>query len=315
MTKLEAIKKLLLEDPVLALKRRNRSFYERYCADDDQFGFSLTTFARWEPFFRFLFEDYFKVEVRGIENIPAEGRAILVGNHSGLLPLDGAMIAMAMANGHKSPRRVRYLVTDWFFSLPGIADWVKETGSVRATIDNAKALLEKDELVGIYPEGVRGVGKPFRERYRVLDFHPGFVALAIATQTPLIPVATVGGDEIYPEFTNLNKLARFIGMPFYPVTLTFPWLAFPLHLIPLPVRWMIHVHPPIRLNYPPERATDRKLVLRLAREIQYTIQRDLNRLLAERKSFLTGWDEPAPTPSTPKNNSSSNQEENQEKAQ
>lgn len=315
MTKtIDALKKLFLEDPVLALKRRNPSFYERYSADDDQFGFSLETFARWEPFFRFLFEDYFKVEVRGIENIPAEGRAILIGNHSGLLPLDGAMIAMAMASEHKAERRVRYLVTDWFFSLPGVADWVRETGQVRATMTNARKLLDEGELVGIYPEGVRGVGKPFRERYRVLDFHPGFVQLAIATQTPLIPVATVGGDEIFPEIASLHKLARFVGMPFFPVTLTFPWLTFPLPLIPLPVRWMIHVHPPIKLDYPPEKASDRKLVLKLAREIQYTIQRDLNRLIAERKTFLTGWDEPTPV-ATPKECSPHKEEENQEKAQ
>jgi 1-acyl-sn-glycerol-3-phosphate acyltransferase len=251
----------------------------------------LETFARWEPIFRFCYEDYFKVDCRGIENIPENGRAILVGNHSGLLPLDGAMITIAMCNSHKSPRRVRYLVTDWFFTLPRrVGEWVSETGQVRATLENAQKLLDRDELVGVYPEGLRGVGKAFPERYRLLDFHPGFVQLAISTQTPIIPVATVGGDEIFPNFVNLKAVGRLLKMPFFPITPTFPWMPFPHMFIPLPVHWLINVHKPIDLGYPPEKANDRKLVLKIAREIQYDIQRDLNKLLRERKSLFTGWD-------------------------
>ncbi len=280
-----------LKDPVKAFSNRCPLYYERYAGKEDDFGYSLETFAKWEPLFRFLYEEYFQVEIRGIENIPGDGRAILVGNHSGLLPLDGAMISMAMCNLHQNPRRIRYLSTDWFFHLPGLSNWVKETGQVRATKDNAQKLLAVEELVGIYPEGIRGVGKPFAERYRVLDFHPGFVQLAIATQSPLIPVATVGGDEIFPEFVNLHKVARFLQMPFFPVTLGFPWLPAPLMFMPLPVRWMINIHKPINLGYPAEKANDRKLVMKLTREVQYQIQRDLNKLLRERRSTLTGWDE------------------------
>ncbi len=282
---------LKVADPLAALARQAPTFYSRYAGLDDEFGFNITTFARWEPFFRFCFEDYFKVKVEGINNIPGEGRAILVGNHSGLLPLDGAMIAMAMCNAHPSPRRVRYLVTDWFFSLPGINDWIKETGQVRGTLENANKLLNNGELVGIYPEGLRGVGKTFRERYRMHDFHPGFVQLAIQTQTPLIPVATVGGDEIFPNFSNLKTVARLVKMPFFPVTWCFPWLPFPLMFIPLPVRWLININKPIDLGYPPEKASDKRLVLRIAREIQYDLQRQLNELLRERKSLFTGWDD------------------------
>ncbi len=284
-------KSLAMKDPVKAFANRCPLYYQRYVGKEDEFGYSLETFAKWEVLFRFLYEEYFHVEVRGIENVPAEGRAILVGNHSGLLPLDGAMISIAMCNLHPKPRRVRYLSTDWFFQLPGLSDWVKETGQVRATQENARKLLDMEEIVGIYPEGIRGVGKPFKERYRVLDFHPGYIQLAIATQSPLIAVATVGGDEIFPEFVNMHKIARFLKMPFFPVTLGFPWLPAPLMFMPLPVRWMINVHKPINLGYPAEKATDRKLVLKLAREVQYEIQRDLNKLLRERRSTLTGWDE------------------------
>jgi 1-acyl-sn-glycerol-3-phosphate acyltransferase len=274
-----------------ALARRSPAYYSRYAGEQDEFGYSLETFAKSEPFFRFLFEEYFKVKVKGIENIPGDGRAILVGNHSGLLPLDGAMITIAMCFSHPSPRRIRYLVTDWFFALPGVGEWIKATGQVRATLENARRLLSNEELVGIYPEGIRGVGKPWAERYRVIDFHPGFVQLAISTQTPLIPVATVGGDEIYPNFGNVKAIAQLMKMPFWPTTLTFPWLPFPAMFLPLPVRWLINIHQPIDLGYPPEKASDKKLVLRIAREIQYDIQRNLNALLRERKNMFTGWDE------------------------
>lgn len=284
------LKTLGLINPLKALEKRNPSYFSRYQGLDDEFGYKLETFARWEPFFRFCYEDYFKVDCRGIENIPEQERAILVGNHSGLLPLDGAMITMAMCNAHKSPRRVRYLVTDWFTTLPGVGEWIQETGQVRATLENAQKLLSREELVGVYPEGLRGVGKAFPERYRLLDFHPGFVQLAISTQTKIVPVATVGGDEIFPNFVNLKGVGRLLKMPFFPVTPAFPWMPFPHMFIPLPVHWLINVHKPIDLGYPPEKANDRKLVLQIAREIQYDIQRDLNKLLRERKSLFTGWD-------------------------
>ncbi len=276
---------------IKALAQRSPAYYSRYAGEQDEFGYSLETFAKSEPFFRFLFEDYFKVKVKGIENIPSEGGAILVGNHSGLLPLDGAMITMAMCNSHPSPRRIRYLVTDWFFTLPGIGEWIREVGQVRATLENAQKLLDREEIVGIYPEGIRGVGKIWPERYRVIDFHPGFVQLAISTQTPLIPVATVGGDEIFPNVANVKSIARVVKMPFWPTTLAFPWLPFPLMFLPLPVRWLINIHKPINLGLSPEKAKDRKVVLRIAREIQYDLQRDLNALLRERKNMFTGWDE------------------------
>jgi 1-acyl-sn-glycerol-3-phosphate acyltransferase len=284
------LKTLGFVDPLGALKKRCPEFVKRYADEEDEFGFKIDVFARWEPFFRFCFEDYFKVEVRGLENVPRDGSALFIGNHSGLLPIDAGMLAIPLLHSLKPPRRVRYLVTDWFFNVPGVRDWVVDTGQVRATLENAEKLISKGELVGIYPEGLRGVGKTFRERYRLIDFHPGFVQLAISTGTPIIPVATVGGDEIYPNFVNLKGMARELRMPFFPVLLTFPWLPFPLYFFPLPVKWMIHIHPPIKLDYPPEKAKDRKLCLRIAREIQYDIQRDLNAMLRERKSLFTGWD-------------------------
>jgi len=126
-----------------ALHRRNPAFYELYAGKTDDYGFDLETWAQWEPFFRFCFEDYFKVEVRGIENIPEKGKAIIVGNHSGLLPIDGAMMSIAMSNAHSDPRRIRYLSSDWFFGLPFIGDWMQATGQVRASLDIAEKLLKQ----------------------------------------------------------------------------------------------------------------------------------------------------------------------------
>lgn len=285
------LKTLGFSDPLKALEKRSPSYFQRYATEEDEFGYSIETFAKWEPFFRFFLEDYFKVDIQGLENIPSEGAVMLVGNHSGLLPIDGAMMAVAMCNSHPAPRRVRYMVTDWFFTLPGIREWIIQTGQVRASRENAIKLIEKQEIVGIFPEGLRGVGKTFRERYRLIDFHPGFVQLAIAQQVPIVPIATVGGDEIFPNFFNIKEMAQFMRMPFWPTTPAFPFLPFPLMFIPLPVRWKVLIQKPINLGYPKEKANDRRLTLKLAREIQYDIQRDLNMLLRERKSAFTGWDD------------------------
>lgn len=291
MVNVPNIASITREKAAADLARRKPTFYNRYAGKDDEFGFNLETFAFWEHIFRFMNEDYFKCKFHGLDNLPAEGRGLLIGNHSGLLPLDGAMLTMAGVNQLPEPRRIRFLATDWFFSLPGLREWSQETGQVRATLDNAKRLLEMEEIVGIYPEGIRGVGKTFRERYRMHDWHPGFVQLAIETQTPIILVATIGGDEIFPNFANSKTLAQMLRMPFFPLTLTFPWLPVPLPFIPLPVRWLFRIHKPIDLGYPPEKAKDRRLCSRIAKELQYTVQKDLNELLRERKHLFSEWDD------------------------
>jgi 1-acyl-sn-glycerol-3-phosphate acyltransferase len=279
-----------MEDPLRVLQQRSPKFFERYADREDRYGFDLATFAFWVPYFRFFFDDYFKVELQGIENVPKDGRAILVGNHSGTLPVDGAMMSIALCDLDPSPRRIRYLVTDWFFHLPFVGEWMTKVGQVRGTLGNAQKLLADGELIGIYPEGVRGVGKVWQDRYRLVDFHPGFIKLAINTQTPIIPVATLGGDEVFPMLANLRDMATFMRMPYFPITASFPWLPFPWWAMPLPVRWLIRVREPIYLDYPPERASDKKLLRRLAKEIQYMVQRDLNQMFEQRKSLFTGWD-------------------------
>lgn len=264
-------------------------YFSKYEGKSDEFGFNAKTVEQWHPFFQFLYEEYFQVKAIGIDNIPAEGRAVLAGNHSGVLPVDAFLTCTAVLLHHPAPRRIRYLTHEFLLSNEITKNIIKGFGGVPANYSIARELLENDELVFFYPEGARGTGKPFSERYRVCDFDPGFVKAAIATGSPIVPVSTVGGDEIYPLLFNLKSVASLMGTPYWPVTPMFPFFPITSSWVPLPVKLLIKFGKPIYLNYPPERAGDKQLRLRLAREIQYEIQRELNSLLRQRKSPFAGW--------------------------
>lgn len=276
--------------PFAALAKHRPEFDSRYAGKQDEFGFNLSIFNDWEPFFRFFYEDYFNVHTIGVENIPAEGRAVLVGNHSGGLPIDAFMTNSAIFNLHPSPRRVRFLALDCLHHIPFVASILCGMGAVPATFAAAQKLLEEEELVFFYPEGPRGTGKHFCMRYRLHDFDPGFVKAAILTGAPIIPITVVGGDEIYPLLADLKSVARLINVPYYPITPTFPWLPPPASFVPMPVKMLIKIGKPIHLDYPPEKAHDHKLRMHISRQIQYDIQREINHLLRLRKSPFTGWD-------------------------
>ncbi len=271
-------------------RRRVRDFCAKYEAQEDEYGFNLKTIANWEGFFRFFYEEYFQVETLGLENIPNQGRAVLVGNHSGGLPIDAFMLYTAVIHHHPCPRRLRFLSLDCLRSTRIVKDIICGFGGVPNTYQVATKLLQNDELVFFYPEGARGTGKPFSMRYRLHDFDPGFVKAAIATGSPIVPVTTIGCDEIYPLLGNFKSVARLLGAPYWPMTPTFPWLPVTISCLPVPIKILIKIGEPIYLNYPPEMATDRKLRLRIAREVQYGIQRDLNWLLRQRKSPFVSWD-------------------------
>ena len=259
-------------------------YFSRYEGVEDEFGFDPETVKRWQPFFQFLYEEYFQVETTGLENIPAEGRGVLVGNHSGTLPVDAFMLFSGVLTHHSAPRRIRCLTHNSLLNTKVVKDVIRGYGGVPATYDVACKLLENDELVNFYPEGPRGTGKLFSMRYRLYDFDPGFVKAAIATGSPIIPITTVGADEIYPLLANIKSIARLMGTPYWPITPTFPLLPYSTSCLPLPIKFYIKIGKPIYLNYPPEKASDKKLRLKICREIQYGIQHDMNSLLRERKS-------------------------------
>lgn len=291
MNTLKDLQKLLLSGyGAEHLSKRLPDFWNLYKGKKDKFDFDLETLGNCERVFRVLFDQFFRIQVRGVENIPAEGSVILAGNHSGTLPIDAIMTFQASLQ-HQSPRRIRYLVLPWFKKIPAAWDILSKVGSVVASFGNAMTLLGDGEIVGVYPEAERGMTKNWTERYQLRDFDPGFVKLAIANQTPIVPVITVGTEESYPNFGNWDAMAKFVDMPIFPITLTFPWLPFPFMYMPLPARWHIRFGKPIRLNYPADKSFDTELVNRIAQEIREQIQQDLNSVLAKRRSILSGWDE------------------------
>ena len=223
--------------------------------------------------------------VEGAERVPAHGRVLLTSNHAGILPWDATMISMALLREHPLPRHPRFLVLDWAFDLPWISEGIRKVGGVVASPFNALRLLEQDELVAVFPEGVKGTGKAFSERYRLQRFgRGGFVELALRTQSPIVPVAVVGSEEIYPKLGELPLLARLTGAPFFPVTPTFPLLG-PLGAVPLPSKWRIEFCEPIDVSgYGPDAANDRALVFELSERIRETIQHRVYAQLVKRGS-------------------------------
>ncbi|GAC1522217.1 MAG: hypothetical protein NVS2B6_07180 [Thermoleophilaceae bacterium] len=252
---------------------------------EDEWGLDEEFADAAMPFLEFLYERWWRVKTDGIVNVPAHGRALLVSNHAGILPWDATMIAMAIMREHPLPRYTRYLVLDWAFQLPYVSVALRKLGSVAASPYNAMRLLEQDELVGVFPEGVKGTGKDFRNRYRLERFgRGGFVELALRTGAPIVPVAVVGSEEIYPKLGEAPLLARAVGAPFMPITPTFPLFG-PLGAVPLPSKWRIEFCEPIDVSgYGPDAAADRALVFELSEQVRETIQTKLYENLVKRGS-------------------------------
>lgn len=265
-------------------------FQKIYGQNTDEFGFDAQSLFQCELFFRFLYEEYFKVETVGIENIPDHGKVILIGNHSGVLPVDAFMLYIALLNKHPNPRRVRFLVHKWLLQTPGAGEIIRRCGGVPATYKNAQKLLTNDEIVFFYPEGPKGTGKPFSMRYRLDDFDPGFVKAAMETRTAIVPVTTIGGDEIFPLLANMKSIARLMQAPYWPVTPLYPFFPFTVSCMPLPVKLLIKISEPIYLECSEEKLHDRQLRKDIARNIQYSVQKQINDLLKIRKSPFSPWD-------------------------
>jgi 1-acyl-sn-glycerol-3-phosphate acyltransferase len=253
--------------------------------EEDEWGFDEDFTELVEPFFAFLYARWWRVKVEGAHRVPAHGRALLASNHAGILPWDATMISVALLREHPLPRQPRFLVLNWAFDLPWVSVFMRKVGGVVASPYNALRLLEQDQLVAVFPEGVKGTGKPFGERYRLQRFgRGGFVEIALRAGAPIVPVAVVGSEEIYPKLADVPALARAIGAPFFPVTPTFPWLG-PLGVVPLPSKWRIEFCEPIETaHYGPDAAADRGLVLELTEQVRDTVQQALYANLVRRGS-------------------------------
>jgi 1-acyl-sn-glycerol-3-phosphate acyltransferase len=255
----------------------------------DEFGLDPEFRQAVMPFFNFMYDSWWRVEVHGAENVPTSGRALLVSNHSGVLPWDGAMIFTGLEKTMQPPRLARALVANWFPTLPFLSIFLTKTGQVMASHQNGERLLESDELVVVFPEGYKGVGKLYRDRYNLARFgRGGFIRMALKTGAPIIPVAVTGAEETYPMVYNAKWLAKMIGFPYFPVTLTFPWLGL-LGFIPLPSKWHIDIGEPIVLPDVDERAMANPVtVARLTEQVRSTIQGMLYARLRQRTTIFLG---------------------------
>jgi 1-acyl-sn-glycerol-3-phosphate acyltransferase len=253
----------------------------------DEFGFDVEWTESLLPLFNFLYEHYWRVRTTGVDNVPGDGRALLVSNHAGVLPFDGAMIRTAILNEHPQPRHARALIMDAFFGVPFISWFLRRTGNTLAHPDDAERLLEYDELVLVFPEGVKGTGKPYRERYHLRRFgRGGFAQIAMRTGAPIIPVSVVGSEELYPMLANVGPIARLMGMPYFPITPLFPLLG-PLGVLPLPSSWMIEFHEPIPVDaFGEDAAEDPGVVMRLTDQVRDVIQDGIYRNLERRGSVF-----------------------------
>lgn len=268
-----------LEEALALLRRRLTGDYEV-----DLFGFDpeLTETALL-PLLRPLYRYWFRVDARGVGNLPEDGAALVVANHSGTVPVDSLMTQVAVHDDHPSRRHLRMLGADLVFRLPVVADVARKSGTTLACNEDAERLLGSGSLVGVWPEGYKGIGKPFRERYQLRRFgRGGFVSAAIRTGAPIVPCSIVGAEEIYPMMGNLEPLARLLGLPYLPVTPTFPWLG-PLGAVPLPSKWIIQFGEQVATSeYGAAAAEDPMLVLDLTEQVRETIQETLDAIVAER---------------------------------
>jgi 1-acyl-sn-glycerol-3-phosphate acyltransferase len=276
--------------PMEFLWKRYRRFAMRNrSAQVDDFGRDPVYAARLEPLLDFLYQRYFRVETSGIEQVPARGRALLVANHSGMLPYDGTMVMHAVHREHPARRDVRPLFEDFVFHFPYLGTFINRLGGVRASQSNAERLLGRDEVIVVFPEGLKGVSKLYRQRYQLQRFgRGGFIKLALRTRSPVVPVAILGAEEAHPILAKITWPSGAVDLPYLPVTPTFPLLG-PLGLLPLPTKWYIRFGEPIDLGeYGPDAASDRILVNKLADTVRSRIQSMVDALRTQRKSVVFG---------------------------
>ena len=269
------------------------AFLRRRLAGDytvDEFGFDADlTDSVLLPLLRPLYRTWFRVETSGLHHVPDEGGALIVANHSGTVPLDALMTSVALHDDHPAHRHVRMLGADLMFRLPVVGQLGRKHGSTLACTPDAERLLTGGELVAVWPEGFKGIGKPFADRYKLQRFgRGGFVTAALRTGRPIIPCSIVGAEETYPKIGDLAPLARLLDLPYFPVTPTFPLLG-PLGAVPLPSKWLIEFGEPVATDeLGPDAADDPMLVFNLADQVRETIQHTLYRLLARRRSAFRG---------------------------
>jgi 1-acyl-sn-glycerol-3-phosphate acyltransferase len=257
--------------------------------DTDAWGLDWELVDLLLPLFSFLYKSYWRVETTGLENVPIEGRALLVANHSGQLPWDGMMIGTAILTEHPSGRLIRGLYAGILPRIPWVSTLLVRLGQTLATVENGTRLLEQEELVAVFPEGYKGTGKLFKDRYRLARFgRGGFARMALNTGAPIIPVSVVGSEETYITLAKFPTFSEITGIPYLPITLRFPWLGL-FGITPLPTKWYIDFGEPIYVdNGDPNAADNVAYVSQLTDQVRSTIQEMVHDRLAQRRSIFFG---------------------------
>jgi len=270
-----------LNDEIAARLRRVPTQLNEY--GYDPWGLNIDAVRRAIVITTLLYRHYFRVETDGIEHMP-DGRVLVISNHAGQVAIDAAMIGTATILECEPPRILRGMGEYWLPTVPFVNLAMSRTGSVVGTPKNCTDLLNRGEAVIAFPEGIHGMNKLFSERYRLQHFGSGFMRMALATKTPIVPVAVVGSEEQAPAIANLTGLGRLLGMPAFPITLTFPLLG-PLGLLPLPVKYRIYFGKPLRFEGDPD-DEDAVIEKKVARVVD-TIQAMLDKGLRERPGIFS----------------------------
>lgn len=266
------------------LRRRLTGEYET-----DEWGLDPEYLDTIRPLFDFLYKKYWRVATTGMENVPDEGRALLVSNHSGQIPWDGTMIGSAVLNEHSNGRLIRGLYSNAFPKLPFLSSLLVKVGQTLALEENGIRLLEQEELVLVFPEGMKGISKLYKDRYQLARFgRGGFIRMALKTGAPIVPISVVGAEETYITLRRTPLITKLTGLPIPSISLRWPWLG-PLGLVPLPTKWYIDIGAPITVDqYGPEEAENLLLVSQLTNQVRNVIQKMIYERLTIRQSIFFG---------------------------
>ncbi|MBI1747455.1 MAG: acyltransferase family protein [Acidobacteria bacterium] len=248
----------------------------------DPWGFSPESAQFGFKFFNWLYTYYWRTQTYNIERVPS-GRVLLIANHSGQIPIDGTMLAIAMLKEANPPRVARGMVERWFTTLPLIGTMITRHGSVVGDPRNCVRLLQNEDTIMVFPEGIRGSGKLWKDRYKLMEFGLGFMRLALETDTPIVPVGIIGGEEQAPSFADVRFLAKFFNLPYFPITPIWPWLGV-LGMIPFPTKYRMYFGEPMRFR---GRAHDRDAVIESkVAKVRQALRKLIDRGLAERESIF-----------------------------
>jgi 1-acyl-sn-glycerol-3-phosphate acyltransferase len=257
----------------------------------DPFGLEIESAMLAFAMARFIHKNWFRVESHGVENVPLEGPTLITPNHSGVLPFDGAMVAVDLAMTLDIPRVTRAVVDNFAGFLPFVNTLFYRWGQIIGARRNFEELLRQGELVLVFPEGHKGTGKSYKERYKLTRFNVGFMELSLLHKTPIVPVAVIGAEEQYPYMLDLKPLARALDFPYMPITPVMLLLG-PLGVLPLPTKYTIYYGEPFHFyrDYPPETVKDPETIYRLVDTVKTSVQELIDRGLRERKGvFGFSW--------------------------